>query len=93
MTKAKMIETIQNMESEMWLEYNRYSYYNAPKGKGYFAVCEWQSEDNEARSLRSKWAAFNDLLEKIGETAADNEANNEAFKYHSMLYKESKETA
>lgn len=93
MTKAKIIETIQNLESELWLDYQTYTYLHAPQGEGYNAVVNWQGEDPIANKARARWATIHRLMEEIGVETIDNEANNQAFHYQSLIFQNSKETA
>ena len=91
MTKAKIIETIQNEEARAWMEYNRYCWVAAPSDLDYKGVCDWQSEDPNARAYRSTWAVLHGLIEKLGIDEVDNIDNKEAWDYHSLLYKQAKE--
>lgn len=91
MTKAKMIEAIQEAEATAWMEYNRFSYLFAPTDKGYKGACDWQSEDPNARRLRSVWSTLSDLMETLGIEPTDNDTQRLAWEYHSQLYKACKE--
>lgn len=64
MTKAKMIETLQDKEAELWLAHCSYRRYNAPQ-ESPEAVRAW--EDNDARYMKQlyAWAAASEMLEAI----------------------------
>ncbi len=91
MTKAKMIETIQNMEAELWLAYNRYAYFEAPTENGYDGVLDWSFKDNTARAMKSQWSAIHTLMSQIDIECIDNEANRKGSDYHTKLFLKAKE--
>lgn len=91
MTKAKMIQAIQEKEAQAWMEYNRYCYLNSPTDKGYMGFCEWSTNDTTARVYRAAWASLQELMEAMEIEPIDNEVQKEAWNYHSMLYKACKE--
>lgn len=66
MTKAKMIETIQQREAELWLKMTEYKYNNAPLYDGYDAYRAFEDNDKHLCCLRFEWCAVWELMEALG---------------------------
>lgn len=66
MTKAKMIETIQQREAELWLKMKEYAYLAAPLHDGYDAFMTWEDTDQHIACLRYEWCALWELMETLG---------------------------
>lgn len=88
MTKAKMIETIQNLESELWLELAEYDLENAPKDGNYDNEIKWDLEDPGHNQKLTAWFTISTLLETLDIPRADNVNNKIAFELSTELFRE-----
>lgn len=88
MTKAKMIETIQNLESELWLELAAYDLENAPKDGNYDNEIHWDCNDPGHNQKLHAWWIIDKLLEDLDIPRADNANHKIAFDLTSELFRE-----
>lgn len=91
MTKKQIIETIQNLESELYVNLMSYDYAYAPREGNVDSDIEWDSTDPKHRYHLHAWAVVYDILEEIGADYTRNENHKLAFDLSSALWNERQE--
>lgn len=87
MTKAKMIETLQRMESEAWERLTKYEFEQMPLCTADEEI-KWMNTDKGYRKKLHEWSAISDALKKCEIKSAFNET---AMEYSSGTYRRNKE--
>lgn len=83
MTKAKMIEMLQEKEAELWLDLAEYDYYNAPRTGSHADEMHFDLNDYEHGVRLHAWNTVNEILETFGIASNHSE---EAYEFHHKLF-------
>lgn len=85
--KNKIFETLQIIESDLWLRYASHIHDNAPKAQGIETWHQWKNTDPTAVRYRKLWFSVREILVKAGIDSADNEATKTANELFNSSYK------
>lgn len=90
-TKKQIIEAIQTLESELWLDLANYDYQNAPRNGDDITDMTWDNTDTNRKKYLRAWNKVDDLMITLNIPRVENEINDKAFEIRHKLWCERQE--